>query len=204
MNNIEKIYQDNKNIQSFAKKYFDYLSKLLLQIDTKSIAAFVEELESARNDGNTIFVIGNGGSAATASHLANDIGMVMVKQNENKTPFRVLSLSDNVSIMTAIANDYGYQDVFLDQLKIHFKTGDKLIAISASGNSPNLITAANWVKENGGKVIGFLGFDGGKLKDISDVSILINTPNGEYGPVEDVHIIMDHLVTSWLQCKYQR
>jgi D-sedoheptulose 7-phosphate isomerase len=202
MANLNSLFSSDR-IEDFSKSYFKYLSELLEQLDPKNIKLFVDELEKARKDGRTIFVAGNGGSAATASHIANDIGMVMMKQENIQSSFRVLSISDNISLMTALGNDYGYEDIFVRQLQIHFKPGDVLIVISASGNSENLVRSAKWVKENNGTVIGLLGFDGGKLLKLSNIAILAKTPKGEYGPVEDVHMILDHLVTTWLLHKYE-
>jgi D-sedoheptulose 7-phosphate isomerase len=199
MNNIESLFKSSKRVEEYAKGYFDYLYKLLKDIDTRSISAFVRELEDAYENGNTIFLVGNGGSAATASHMANDIGLDVLKKSGCSKSFRVHSLTDNASVMTAIGNDDGYDNLFVNQLKIHYRDGDKIVAISASGNSPNIVEAARWVKEKGGKVISLSGFDGGKLKKISDVVIHVETPKGEYGPVEDIHLIIDHLIGTWLQ-----
>ena len=110
----------------------------------------------------------------------------------------ILFFASRVSVISAIANDDGYENVFVNQLKIHYRNGDKLVAISASGNSPNVVAASEWVKNRNGKVIGLIGFDGGKLKDICDIAIHVKTPEGEYGPVEDIHIIIDHLISNWL------
>lgn len=201
MNNIEKIFNESQNAAQFARGYLNYLSTLLGRLDTDAIADVIEELETARKNDNTIFIAGNGGSAATASHMANDIGMDVLKKGGIKTPFRAFALTDNVALMTAIANDEGYHNLFVNQLRIYYRPGDKLLAISASGNSPNVIEAAEWVRERGGKVIGFVGFDGGKLKEVCDVVIHVNTPKGEYGPVEDIHMVLDHLIANWLQYK---
>jgi D-sedoheptulose 7-phosphate isomerase len=201
MNNVEKIFNDNTDVQQFAKGYFNHLFKLLNEIDTSAIAAFADEMEKARRDENTIFFIGNGGSASTASHMANDFGTDIRKKGGSELPFRAMSLTDNNAVMMAIANDDGYDNLFVNQLRIHYRTGDKLVAISASGNSPNVVSAAEWVKERDGVVMSLIGFEGGKLKDISDITIHVKTMKGDYGPVEDVHMIMDHLLANWLQYK---
>lgn len=204
MNNLEKLHSESKNIAEFSKKYFNYLAEILNNLDSDKIAEFTATLEEARTGDKTIFVIGNGGSAATASHIGNDLGMIMMKVNNEDKPFKVLPLTDNVSIMTAIANDYGFEDMFYKQLKIHFQPGDIVIAISASGNSPNLIKAVDYVNENGGKSLGILGFDGGKLGNICNVPLIVKTPKGEYAPVEDVHMVIDHMLTTWFQVKYKK
>lgn len=203
MNNLEELFKKSKDVKEYAQGYLKYLSVLLAQMNIQSIADFVEELESAYKGNNTIFIIGNGGSAATASHMANDIGVDVLKKSKCKKAFRVLSLTDCSPVMLAIANDDGYNNLFVNQLKIHYRPGDKLLAISASGNSPNLIEAVEWVKAKSGKTIGLTGFDGGKLKEICDLVIHVKTPKGDYGPVEDIHLILDHLVATWLQYKMQ-
>jgi len=198
--NIKALLDKPKTIQNYARGYLDYVSGILKYIDIDAIASFIEELEDARINKNTIFLIGNGGSAVTASHMASDFG-VRSSLHENGEPYRILALTDNVAKITAISNDHGYDKIFLYQLKMHYRPGDKLVAISASGNSPNIISAAKWVKNEGGTVVGLVGFDGGKLKDICDILIHAKTPRGEYGPVEDIHMIVNHLVYTWLHRK---
>jgi len=197
MKNIEAILNESADVKDFCQGYFDYLGDLAEALDAERIAQFVSELEEARKNHNTVFFIGNGGSAATASHMANDFGLGSRSENDD-LPLRALALTDNAAAMTATANDCGYENLFLRQLKLHYRPGDKLVAISASGNSANIIVAAEWVRAQGGKVIGLTGFDGGRLKGIADISVHVNTPKGEYGPVEDIHMILDHLIYTWL------
>lgn len=203
MNNIDKVYHVSSSAGAFAQGYFSYLKQVLDSISPESIDLLVAEFEAARATGSTIFVVGNGGSATTATSMANDIGFDILKKTGTDKPFRVLAFTDNTSVITAIANDVGYENVFINQLRIHFRPGDKLLAISASGNSPNVVAAAEWVKEQGGRVTGFLGFSGGKLKDISDVVVHVKSEAGEYGPVEDAHLILNHILAHWFQCKLQ-
>lgn len=202
MNNIEQLIVEANNIHEFAKVYFTHIYKLMNQLDTRAISAFVEELEKARKQENTVFIVGNGGSACTALHMANDLNIGAYPGSG--PPFRVLALTGNVASMTAIANDYAYEALFVKQLESVYKPQDKLIAISASGNSPNVVEAAQWVKNQGGTVIGLLGFNGGKLKRICDLAIHVKCPTGEYGPVEDIHLIIDHLLFTWFKYQGQR
>ena len=202
MNNLEKIYQKTGlDALAFSKAYADYLITLIGQLDHSKIADCIGILEEARQKDNTIFVIGNGGSASTASHIGNDFGLAVLKKTNkfsNKS-YRALALTDNLSVISAIGNDSTYNNIFVDQLKVHFRKGDKLIVISASGNSPNLVVASEWFKEQGGTVIGWLGFDGGKLKDIVDLPIVVTSPKGEYAPVEDLHLVINHIIVTWMQ-----
>lgn len=203
MNQIEQLAAECSNFQQFAVGYFKHLYDLLRKVDTNAVAQFVQEVENARANQNTFFFAGNGGSAVTASHMANDIGVDVLKKGGSDKPFRILALTDNTAVMTAIANDDGYENLFVNQLEIHYRDGDKLAVISASGNSPNVVAAAKWVKERGGRTVGIVGFDGGKLKDICDIVIHVRTQIGEYGPVEDIHMIINHLISNWLICQLQ-
>jgi D-sedoheptulose 7-phosphate isomerase len=202
MNNLDKIYEEvGLDKVAFSKGYTEYLIKLLVKLDHDKIAICINHLEEARQNSNTIFVIGNGGSASTASHIGNDFGLVVLKKSNNPVnkSYRAFALSDNLSVISAIGNDSTFDNVFLDQLKVHFRPGDKLIVISASGNSPNLVAATKWFKEQDGAVIGWLGFDGGKLKNMVDVPIVIESPKGEYAPVEDLHLVINHIIVTWMQ-----
>ena len=192
----------NLDLISFSNQYIDYLFEVLNKIDKKSLDKLEKILEKVRKSDNTIFIAGNGGAAATAITIANDLGFDVLKKTKIKKTFKIHSLNDNPSVVTAIANDTGYENIFLNQLKIHFKTGDILIILSASGNSLNLIKASNWVKEKRGKVVGILGFDGGKLKKKCDLVVHIRTEKNEYGPVEDAQLIINHILAHWFQKKY--
>ncbi|MEO8034087.1 MAG: SIS domain-containing protein [Acidobacteriota bacterium] len=195
MNNVEKIFADQQKPARFARGYLAYLTTVLAQLDEEEIAGFIETLVDARERGAGIFFIGNGGSAATASHFANDIA---IGCRSWERPFRATSLTDNVAIMTAIANDYGYEHIFTLQLKTVMKAGDVVVAISASGNSPNVVQAIEWANEHGATTVGLTGFDGGKLRAAAKQAVHVPTMKGEYGPVEDVHMIIDHLVGAFL------
>ena len=187
-----KFFKDKSlNLISFSEKYIEYLSYIFKKLDKRKIEKLEKLLEVARKNKQTVFVAGNGGAAATS------ITMAKVEKT-----FKVQSLNDNPSVITAIANDTGYENVFLNQLKIHYKPGDSLIVLSASGNSLNLIKACDWVKKKKGKTIGILGFDGGKLLKKCDLTIHIKTEKNEYGPVEDAQLILNHILAHWFQKKY--
>jgi D-sedoheptulose 7-phosphate isomerase len=193
MNNIDKIF--TRDAASFASAYFKYLSLVLSAIDVKEIEQFINTLLDARERGATVFFIGNGGSAATASHFANDLA---IGTNSYEKPFRVISLTDNQAVITAIGNDFGYEDIFSRQLQVLGKTGDVLVAISASGNSPNLLRAMAYAKTSGIRTVAITAFDGGKMKIASDQGIHVPTDLKEYGPAEDAHMVLDHLVGAYL------
>lgn len=182
----------------------DYVSKIRILLDNlnkDAIENATKLIETAYRNENFIFIIGNGGSAATASHMANDFSKgIMTKSGKS---LKAISLTDNAPILTAISNDEGYEKIFINQLKVLLKREDVVIGISASGNSINVISALKYAKEHGAKTIGLVGFDGGKMKYLVDVCIHITTPAGMYGPVEDMHMILNHIISGYLKnlCK---
>ena len=198
MSEINKLALRDKSIINFADSYFKNLMITFNNIDKKSIHKLEKEFLEIREKNSTLYVFGNGGGAATAMTMANDLGFDVLKKTKKKT-FKIISLNDNSSVITAIANDTSYNNIFLNQLKIHFKKNDKILIFSASGNSKNLVNAAKWVKKKGGKVISILGFDGGKLKKISDLVVHIKSKKGDYGPVEDAQLIINHILAHWFQ-----
>lgn len=190
---------NNSSLKDFYKGYSSYLTNILESLDLKDLDNIANTFLEARKNGNTIYFIGNGGSASTASHFSQDLAEVGRKVGVKL--FKSVSLTDNMSAITASANDHGYDKVFSFQMQGTFKKNDVLVAISASGNSPNVLEAVKFAKEKGGTVIGLIGFDGGKLKEISDYVFHAQADKGEYGPVEDLHMIFDHLITSYFYYK---
>ena len=193
MNNLDRIF--TKDPVAFAEAYLDYLTSVLKTIDTREIGQFIETLLDARERGATIFFIGNGGSTATASHFANDIA---IGTNSYEKPFRAVSLTDSNAIITAVGNDFGFEEIFVRQLRVLGRPGDVVVAISASGNSPNLIRAFDYAKSIGIKTVAITAFDGGKMKQIADEGVHVPTALKEYGPAEDAHMVLDHLVGAYL------
>jgi len=187
-----------KRASEFAKTYVQDLKSVLDKLPFDKLDGIVAAIESAHEAGKQIFIIGNGGSAATASHMMNDLckGTVGHKGDAPWKRFRVIALTDNVPLMTAWANDTDYNHIFSEPLKNLAQRGDVLVAISASGNSPNIIAAVEAAKQLGVQVIGLTGFGGGKLAKMADVSF--DVPSDGYGPVEDVHMILDHILTGYL------
>lgn len=187
-----------KKAGDFAKDYIQGLKDVLDRIPLGPVDEIIRAIELAQNERRQIFVIGNGGSAATASHMMNDLckGTLGHKGDAPWPRLRVIALTDNVSLMTAWANDADYTRVFSEPLKNLALRGDLLIAISASGNSPNIIAAVEAAKEIGVKVIGLAGFGGGKLAELAEICFVV--PSDGYGPVEDVHMILDHIITGYL------
>jgi len=196
MSELDEIASKAGSAAEFAKLYTGHLAGVVTRLDFREVGRVIDLFLQARSRGSTIFFFGNGGSAATAAHFANDLGFCA--SPEGRRPFRALSLSSNTSFITCLANDIGFDNVFSWQLRNLMAAGDVVVAISASGNSPNVVKALEYAKENGGIPVALVGFDGGRLKQLADYCILVETDKGEYGPVEDVHMILDHLITGYL------
>jgi len=182
----------------FIKNYFKELKETIDKISVEDIKKVTDILYKAYKKNKQIFIIGNGGSASTASHFACDLskGTLQRVYNEKEKRFRVISLTDNVAHLTALANDLDYNDVFSQQLRNLVNSGDIVIAITGSGNSQNILNAADTASKSGAITIGFLGFDGGKLKD--KVDYYIHIPSNHYGRIEDLHLVLSHLISSYL------
>lgn len=171
----------------------NYLSQLTAAIDAvdkSSVTAWIDRLAQARSDGATIFVAGNGGSAATASHFATDIGKGASYGKPQR--FRVVALTDSMSTITAYANDVSFDAVFAEQLRNLGKPGDVLVTISGSGSSPNIIRVIEAAKEIGMDVIALTGFQGGTSGPLADIHV--NVPSDHMGRIEDVHMALCHTV----------
>ena len=165
-------------------------------VDLVSVMAVVDALLAVREAGRTVFIVGNGGSAATASHMATDLmfGSLLVDP-----PLRVIALTDSQAIITATGNDVDFVQIFARQLSRLAKPGDLLLVVSASGNSPNILACVDTAKAMNVMVAGFTGFDGGKLATMVDLLIHVPTRIGAYGPVEDAHLAVNHMIVEQLK-----
>lgn len=178
-----------------ARNYLSTVVRLLESVDLESMVAIAGIMRRVSEAGGTVFICGNGGSASTASHMACDI-------SKNASPtgrerLRVMSLTDNMAHFSAIANDLDYTEVFVDPLRNLMTSKDALLAISASGNSPNVVKAAQFARDLGVPVIAFTGFKGGVLKELGTAGLHVDCP--EYGPVEDLHLVFNHLLVITLR-----
>ena len=182
-------------IKEFTKSYIERLKDLLDAVDENVVEKIVQEIENLLVNRGRLYILGNGGSSATASHMVNDMGAGL--RRRDIINLDVVSLGDNSPVVTAIANDIGYENVFYMQMQGLINSKDVILAISCSGNSPNIVKAVKYAKEQGCKIIGVTGFDGGELKNIADIKFHVEAPKGEYGLVEDVHMILDHIIYSY-------
>lgn len=195
MNKLDQIFAESADPKGYVQAYNEYLSTLLSSLVSDSFNQYIELILATAKTNNHIYIIGNGGSAATASHYANDINYGV---RNTESGLHAVSLTDNNAVLTALGNDYGYEHIFAKQLEKFLKPGDIVIAISASGNSPNIVNAMEMAKAKGNKIVGISGFDGGYLAEHSDVSLKVSSNKGEYGPVEDAHSIIGHITGTYL------
>jgi D-sedoheptulose 7-phosphate isomerase len=175
-----------------------YLARLRCSIDslpTERITRLGEMLYRAYHSEKQVFTLGNGGSASTASHIAADLAKNTIGPNMRR--FRITSLNDNTSVLTALANDLGYENVFSEQLQNLIRPGDLLIAVSAGGNSPNVLKAIRYARSKAAEVVGLLGFDGGAAAGLVDLAIVVDSDH--YGVVEDIHLIINHILVEYFR-----
>ena len=172
--------------------YLEHEIETLRALDVEAINEALNLLLEAFENGNTVYIFGNGGSSATASHFQNDFNKGVSEHTEKK--FNFLCLNDNVATVMAVANDIGFEEVFRFQLRGHLTPGDLVMAISGSGNSKNVINAVEYAKSCGNRIIGLTGFGGGRLRELADVAL--HVPVNSMQITEDVHMVFDHLMMS--------
>lgn len=192
-----RIQRFDSSAQGLAKGIDDYLremSQVLSEMPQDALLLTVFHLYRAWEDRKQVFVLGNGGSASTASHMVNDLSKATIVYGMPR--MRVLGLSDNVALMTAWANDTSYDMIFKEQLENLLEPGDVLIGISASGNSANVLNAIEFARERKATTIGWTGTSGGLLKELVDVCV--HAPTDDVGMIESAHLVIDHLVTRQL------
>ena len=177
------------------RHYVETLRGVLDELPVDDVARVIEVFERAYRDDKTIFLCGNGGSASTASHWACDLAKGTVAAGAPR--FRAISVADNLALLTAYANDVDYAHVFSEPLRTYGKSEDVAVLITASGNSPNILEAARTAREVGMITVGLIGFGGGKLAALVNHQITVSCR--EYGPVEDLHLILDHIISMYLR-----
>ena len=195
----KKIVHIAPNARKFISDYLAEIQYCLENLDLTKIELAIDMLLEAYKNDRKVFIFGNGGSASTASHMACDLGKGTLQRVYDNTErrLRVISLTDNVALMTAFGNDLSFSDIFVQQLRNLVDTDDLVIALSGSGNSKNVVKAIEYAKVCGAKTIGVLGFmSRGKLGKLVDCAII--APSNHYGPIEDIQLILNHLIASWI------
>jgi D-sedoheptulose 7-phosphate isomerase len=177
------------------RKYLEQVREALTAVAEDEVLRVGEALLRARQQGATVYLLGNGGSASTASHAANDL--TKTGSVDDGPALRTISLPDNVSMLTAWANDTSFENIFSAQLEVLLRPGDLVVAISGSGNSPNILRAVEMARRMGALSVGLTGFAGGRLREMADLSVVV--PGLAQGPIEDVHLILVHVLTEILK-----
>lgn len=198
MSRVEELFNEAASAAEFAGDYLGYLTEVLRALDAEAIGRVATLLVQAARHDRAVYLVGNGGSAATACHMANDL---VSSTRGSERGLRAHSLAADLAVITAIANDLGYDQIFVEQLRGRLKPGDVVIAISASGGSANVLRAVEYANEAGAVTVGFTGFDGGRLKELVSMGVHVPTAVGDYGPVEDAHIALDHILGSYLRLR---
>jgi D-sedoheptulose 7-phosphate isomerase len=183
------------SIEARIRDYLDRLTTTLESMPAESIERLSEMLYRAYVDGKQVFTLGNGGSASTASHMAADLAKNTIGPNMRR--FRIMSLNDNIPMLTALSNDLGYENVFAEQLQNLIQPGDVLIVLSGSGNSPNVVKAMEYARSQSAEVGALLGFGGGRAAELADISILVES--SDYGVVEDAHLVLNHILVEYFR-----
>ena len=181
-------------LRKYAATYLRKLKEDLEHLDIDALSKVVEVLIQARDKEQQVFIAGNGGSAATASHFANDLNKLASMGNAKK--FKAIALTDNVPLLTAWANDEDYAETFSRQLDNFLNKGDIVIGISCSGNSKNVISAFQLASERDAVTIGFVGFEGGSIEEIANHVIWV--ADSHYGRIEDTHAVVCHLIANFI------
>jgi D-sedoheptulose 7-phosphate isomerase len=175
-----------------AKEYLDRVCREIRRLDLTQVEVLSDLIEDAYHAGRFVFICGNGGSGANASHLCEDLAKCTLRDFENQKRLKVLSLTDNAPWMMAVANDLAYDRIFVEQLKNLASPGDMLLAISGSGNSPNILKAVEWANQTGVVTVGITGFGGGKLKSLAQHNFHVGID--DMGIVESLHLVVFHWI----------
>ncbi len=183
------------NITSLITQYIEQVRTTLPKLPVDKIERLIMILHQARAEGRRVFIFGNGGSAATASHFASDLNKAAICPGQPM--FKAFALNDNIPLITAWANDSRYEDIFAQQLENHVEAGNIVIGLSGSGNSANIVNALELANSKKAVTLALTGFDGGRVKDIAHLCLVV--PSSSMTQVEDIHLLLEHIITTCLR-----
>jgi D-sedoheptulose 7-phosphate isomerase len=200
MHKLAALFDGTDSAEAYAKGYCARLAEVMATLDGEVMAKAIEAVDKVCHEGHVLYTIANGGSAGIASHLVNDL--VAGGYVENGPNVRAFCLTDNAESVTALSNDAGYENIFLRQLQVHLAPGDVVLAMSASGNSENLIRGIDYARALGAATIGWCGFGGGRLAEACEIVVHLPTTLDEYGPAEDGFAILGHILSGYLSMRH--
>lgn len=199
---LDDLYEGAASAGDYVAGFRDRFVEMVRSLDVSGATEVIRILEQVDGSDRSVYVLGNGGSAAVAAHWVNDLGVNSLV--DNRTGFRVYNLADNPSALTAVGNDAAFEDIFLAQLRSYLRPGDVVIALSVSGNSANVIKAIQYASQAGAETIAFTGMNGGELKTLANVSVHVQSDVDEYGPVEDMFSVFMHIATGYIAMRRGR
>lgn len=201
MSIIKKSFESSTNFGEFLNKYLDFYVDAVRQLKSHDFSPLMEQLYKCHHDGKKVIVFGNGGSAANAIHISTGLSFIT---RSWERPLKSISLSSDPILLTSLANDFSFDDVFYRQLQVHLEPGDLILALSVSGKSNNVLKAVRYAKDCGNTVISLTGSDGGELKGLSDYSVHIASDETLFGVTEDIHMVFGHALTYFLEYHFKK
>ena len=196
MSVIEQAYKQSQDFNGFLARYLDYYTEILGQLREQDFTPVLEALLEAHQQDKKIIIMGNGGSAANANHLSTGLSYIT---RTWERPLRSISLSNDALLITSLANDFSFADIFYRQLQVHLQPGDVVIALSVSGQSANVLKGLEYARSKGNTCLGLTGRDGGQLKALVNHVVHIKTPQALFGVTEDIHMVLGHALTYYLE-----
>jgi len=193
---LQDLFNSNKNINAFKNSYLDHVALIFGRLREIDLNPVLESIFNCHKNQGTVIFCGNGGSHANAQHMAVGLGFVTKKWHH---PLRTIALGANGILMSSLANDYGYENIFAQELKVILRPHDLVIGVSVSGNSKNILTALEFAKSRGNETYAFLGADGGEIKKAGFSNLHIPTTDLQLGVVEDVHMLLGHILGYYIE-----
>ena len=196
MSIIKNSFESSTDFGEFLNKYIDFYVDAVKKLKTHDFTPFMDLIYQCHKDGKKIIIFGNGGSAANATHLST--GFSFITRSWDR-PIKSMTLAADPILLTSLANDFAFEDVFYRQLQVHLEPGDLVLALSVSGKSKNVLKAVRYAKDCGNKIVSLTGSNGGELKGLSDISVHIESDETLFGVTEDVHMVLGHALTYFLE-----
>jgi len=193
---LKNLFENNKNINDFKNSYINHVQTIFNRVKENDLYLILNLIQKCHKNQGTVIFCGNGGSHANAQHMAVGLGFVTKKWDR---PLRTSALGANGILMSSLANDYGYENIFAQELKVILRPHDLVIGVSVSGNSKNILNALEFAKSRGIETYAFLGSDGGEIKKLGFSNLHIETSGLQLGVVEDVHMVLGHILGYYLE-----